>query len=60
MKSFEKFPANFKKNIRFILADIDDTLTLNGRLPAVAFAALERLQQANRGIIPTTGRPAGW
>jgi HAD superfamily hydrolase (TIGR01484 family) len=60
MKSFEKFPANFKKNIRFILADIDDTLTLNGRLPAVAFTALERLQQANRGIIPITGRPAGW
>ena len=60
MKPFDQFPADVKKKIRFILADIDDTLTTDGRLPAVAFAAIERLQQANKGVIPITGRPAGW
>jgi HAD superfamily hydrolase (TIGR01484 family) len=60
MKPFDQFPADVKKNIRFILADIDDTLTTNGRLPAVAFAALERLQHADKIVIPITGRPAGW
>jgi HAD superfamily hydrolase (TIGR01484 family) len=60
MKPFDQFPVDVKKNIRFILADIDDTLTTNGRLPAVAFAALERLQHADKKVIPITGRPAGW
>jgi hypothetical protein len=43
-----------------VLCDIDDTLTINGRLPAVAYAALERLEQAGIRVIPITGRPAGW
>jgi HAD superfamily hydrolase (TIGR01484 family) len=60
MKPFDQFQADVKKNIRFILTDIDDTLTINGRLPSVAFAAMERLQQVNRRVIPITGRPAGW
>lgn len=60
MKPFEQFPANLKKNIRYILTDIDDTLTMNGRLPAIVFAAMERLQASERRVIPITGRPAGW
>lgn len=60
MKPFEQFPEKSKKTIRYILTDIDDTLTNDGRLPAVVFAAMERLQQANRRVIPITGRPAGW
>jgi len=43
-----------------VLTDIDDTLTLHGRLPAVAYDALERLHRAGLRIIPVTGRPAGW
>ena len=43
-----------------VLTDIDDTLTLHGRLPAEAFEALERLQRAGIRVIPITGRPAGW
>jgi len=43
-----------------VLADIDDTLTTHGRLPAIAFAALERLREAGFLVIPVTGRPAGW
>jgi HAD superfamily hydrolase (TIGR01484 family) len=47
-------------DIRFVLTDIDDTLTVDGRLPAVAFNALERLYQSGIHPIPITGRPAGW
>ena len=60
MKPFEKFPEALKKKIRYVLADIDDTLTLNGRLPAVVFAAMEHLKTAGIRTIPITGRPAGW
>jgi HAD superfamily hydrolase (TIGR01484 family) len=42
------------------LADIDDTLTDDGRLPASSLAALEALQAAGRLVVPVTGRPAGW
>ncbi|WP_453962574.1 HAD-IIB family hydrolase [Amorphus suaedae] len=44
----------------FVLTDIDDTLTTDGRLPAVAYEALETLQRAGLRVIPITGRPAGW
>jgi len=60
MKPIEKIPQTVRKAIRYVLSDIDDTLTLNGRLPAVVFTAMERLKQANICIIPITGRPAGW
>jgi HAD superfamily hydrolase (TIGR01484 family) len=43
-----------------VLADIDDTLTTDGKLGAAAYRALERLQQAGLRVVPVTGRPAGW
>jgi HAD superfamily hydrolase (TIGR01484 family) len=43
-----------------VLTDIDDTLTTDGRLPADAYAALERLEAAGLLVIAITGRPAGW
>lgn len=46
--------------LKLVLTDIDDTLTLHGRLPAVAYDALERLQKAGIKVIAVTGRPAGW
>ena len=60
MKPFDQFPENLKKRIGYVLTDIDDTLTNNGRLPAVVFTAMERLQAAGIKVIPITGRPAGW
>ena len=60
MKPFKKFPKNLKPTIRFVLTDIDDTLTIKGRLPSVAFAGMENLQKAGIQVIPITGRPAGW
>jgi hypothetical protein len=60
MKPIGKMSTAIKKRIRYILADIDDTLTLNGRLPAAVFGAMERLRKAAIRMIPITGRPAGW
>ena len=60
MKPFNEFPQTARQEIRYILTDIDDTLTFRGRLPAIAYSAMERLQEAGLKVIPVTGRPAGW
>ena len=51
---------NALRKIRFVLTDIDDTLTENGLLPVASYQALERLQKAGKKVIHITGRPAGW
>ena len=48
------------KKINYILMDIDDTLTTDGKLLAESYAALWRLHKAGLKVIPVTGRPAGW
>ena len=60
MKPLAEFPLAARKSIRGVLTDIDDTLTDEGSLPAVAYAALERLRGAGLMVVPVTGRPAGW
>jgi HAD superfamily hydrolase (TIGR01484 family) len=55
-----EFPAAPRAGIRFVLTDIDDTLTTDGRLTAAAYSALERLSARGFRVIPVTGRPAGW
>jgi len=50
---------NFK-DIRFVLTDMDETLTFKGRLAAETYSALERLQRADIRVIPVTAAPAGW
>ena len=60
MKPFTQFPAAARQNIAYVLTDIDDTLTNSGRLPAVAYSAIERLKKAGIKTVPITGRPAGW
>ncbi|MDR2700942.1 MAG: HAD-IIB family hydrolase [Spirochaetaceae bacterium] len=46
--------------VRYVLMDIDGTLTTGGKLTAEAFTALWRLHKAGLKVIPITGRPAGW
>jgi len=46
--------------VRFVLLDIDETLSTRGKLGARAYAALEALQRGGKRVIPVTGRPAGW
>lgn len=55
-----EWPAERRRAVEVVLTDIDDTLTLDGRLPAIAYAALERLREAGLKVVPITGRPAGW
>lgn len=54
------FAPDELRAVKAILTDIDDTLTLHGRLPASAYAALQALRMAGFIVIPITGRPAGW
>ncbi len=60
MRPLAEFPAAHRRALVGVLTDIDDTLTIDGTLPAVAYAALERLRAAGLLVIPVTGRPAGW
>ena len=60
MRALAGFPREARRAIQFVLLDIDDTLTTEGRLSADAYAALERLTQHGLHIMPVTGRPAGW
>lgn len=53
-------PATGLAGLRYVLTDIDDTLTTDGRLPAEAYSALQALDAAGIAVIPVTGRPAGW
>ncbi len=60
MQALEKFPDELKHKINCLFADIDDTITTEGKLSAQAYAAMERWQKAGNLMIPITGRPAGW
>lgn len=60
MQALAAMPATVAAAVRIVLTDIDDTLTTDGRLPADAYAALERLEAAGVVVVPITGRPAGW
>lgn len=46
--------------IQYVFADIDGTLTENGRLPKSSYTALWDLYSRGIHVIPVTGRPAGW
>jgi len=46
--------------VDWILTDVDDTITLHGRLPPEALSALEQLQAAGVGVVAVTGACAGW
>lgn len=60
MKPITEFPHGLRRRIRFLLTDVDDTLTFQGRLSAEAYAALERLDRAGIVVVPVTAAPAGW
>lgn len=60
MRPLNDMPEAAHSAIRFVLTDIDDTLTSEGRLRAEAYLAMEQLQEQGMKVIPITGRPAGW
>jgi HAD superfamily hydrolase (TIGR01484 family) len=60
MEPWSAAAPDLGRRIGFVLTDIDDTLTRNGRLPARTYAALERLHDAGIKVVPVTAAPAGW
>ncbi len=52
--------SEFKNQIKFLLTDIDDTLTDEGLLGPEAYKSLWDLHHAGIHVVPVTGRPAGW
>ncbi len=60
MKDLALAPRSTFAGVRFVLTDMDETLTYRGRLSARTYGALERLQGAGVKVIPVTAAPAGW
>ena len=60
MEPLAQWPVEARARVEGVFADIDDTLTTDGRLPASVFEAMERLRAAGLMVVPITGRPAGW
>lgn len=60
MVPIAELSADAARRIDFVLTDIDDTITTDGKLPAAAYRALWDLHDAGINVIPVTGRPAGW
>ena len=60
MTPIEQLVAAQVRNIHTVITDIDDTVTTDGMLTALAYSALEKLRHSSLRVIVTTGRPAGW
>ncbi len=60
MRPVQTMTAQEAAQVRYVLTDIDDTLTRNGRLPEIAYSSIWRLHEKGFKVIPVTGRPAGW
>ena len=60
MKNYNTIDKKTMEKIKYILCDIDDTITSDGKLTGPAYQALWDLKDAGYGVIPVTGRPAGW
>ena len=60
MKPVAEMSRGQAAGIRYVLMDIDDTITRRGKLLASSYAALWNLKEAGFTVIPVTGRPAGW
>ncbi len=60
MKSIDTLSPEQAGMVDFLLSDIDDTMTEDGKLSAEAYDALWRLSESGIKVIPITGRPAGW
>jgi len=60
MESLLKLTPEIALGIKRVFTDIDDTLTTEGKLIGEAYQALWKLKEAGVGVVPVTGRPAGW
>lgn len=55
-----QFDAGQLNQVRFLLSDVDDTLTSDGRILPETLAMIYQLEAAQIRVIPITGACAGW
>lgn len=60
MRPISELSSGQARGVKYVLMDIDDTLTRQGKLLAASLKALWDLRAAGLVVIPVTGRPAGW
>lgn len=60
MQPIAQISSEVARTIQGVFMDIDDTLTVDGKLVPDAYAALWALKNAGLRVVPVTGRPAGW
>lgn len=60
MRSISSLTEAEARAVEFVLTDVDDTITSDGKLRPAALAALYRLQDAGIRTICVTGGSAGW
>jgi HAD superfamily hydrolase (TIGR01484 family) len=60
MRPIRELAGGDAGSVRFVLFDIDDTITQDGRLLESSYSAMWALRRAGFKVIPITGRPAGW
>ena len=60
MRPIGELSAKDASRIRYVLFDIDDTITTEGKLTADAYQSIWDLSDAGLKVVPITGRPAGW
>ncbi|MCF7941203.1 MAG: HAD-IIB family hydrolase [Spirochaetia bacterium] len=60
MKGLQDLEQGRLDQVRYILTDVDDTITTSGKLYPQALEALWALSRAGYLIIPVTGGSAGW
>ena len=60
MRPIALMDAETARSIRWVLTDIDDTMTMHGKLVPEAYTTLCALKRAGMRVIAVTGRSAGW
>ncbi len=60
MQPITRMQREWARGLKYVLHDIDDTITTEGKLPAASYQALWALHEAGIRVVPVTGRPAGW
>ena len=60
MRPVANLPADVARKLVGVFTDIDDTITTDGRLPAAAYGALERLHEAGAVAKVSSIHVNGW
>jgi len=60
MHNIDEFLESSAKKIEVVFADIDDTISSNGKILPEAYSAMWSLFRSGIHLVPITGRSAGW